>query len=198
MARKYELKARAKRQEETRLRIADAALSLHSERGPLQTTISAIAERAGVQRHTVYSHFPDQLSLYMACSGLFAERQPLPDVDALRVIDEPEERLRTGLTELYGWFEDGEALLTHLVREMPADPTSRQVFELRTAATLRALHEALADGIVRGRGHARARTVAALDLALDFGVWQTLRHSGLARDQAVELMIRAIRCAGRP
>jgi AcrR family transcriptional regulator len=196
MARKYELKKRAERQQETRLRIADAALSLHSEIGPLRTTISAIAERAGVQRHTVYSHFPDDLSLYMACSGLFAERNPVPEVDGLTAIVDPEERLRAGLADLYRWFEDGEGLISHLARELPDDPASQEVLELRINGRLRALRAALAEVTVRGRGHGRARTEAALDLALDFQTWQALaRRSGLRRDQAVELMVRAIRCA---
>ena len=76
------------------------------------------------------------------------------------------------------------------------DETQVRVFEVRLAPGLRALRDALADGIVSGRGHARARTAAALDLALDFGAWQTLRSSGLGNDQAVELMVRAVRCAG--
>ena len=199
MARKYELKKRAERQLETRQRIAEAALALHIERGPLHTTISAIADRAGVQRHTVYSHFPDDLSLGMACSGLFAERNPTPDADALQTISEPEERLRAGLTDLYRWFEDGEELLAHLARDIADDPVSQEVFELRSGSQLRALHAALADGVVSGRGHARARTAAALDLALDFHTWRSLtRRSGLSRDQAVALMVRAISCAARP
>jgi AcrR family transcriptional regulator len=197
MARKYELKKRAERQLQTRQRIAEAALALHTERGPLHTTISAIADRAGVQRHTVYSHFPDDLSISMACSGLFEERNPTPAGDALRMIADPEERLRAGLADLYRWFEDGEALLAHLAREIAEDPVSQQVFEFRSGPQLRALHAALADGVISGRGHARARTAAALDLALDFQTWQSLtRRSGLSRDQAVELMLRAIRCAG--
>ena len=199
MTRTYELKKRAERQQETRLRIADATLALHAEIGPLRTTISAIAERAGVQRHTVYSHFPDDLSLFMACSGLFAERVPVPDVDALREIEDPQKRLRAGLTELYRWFEEGEDLLTNVIRDVAAgDETGRQVFELRVASPLRALAEAMAEGVVRGRGHARARTAAAFELAMDFQTWQTLtRRCGLSRDQAVEVMLRAIRCAGR-
>jgi AcrR family transcriptional regulator len=68
---KYKLKRRAERQEETRLRIARAAVELHGTVGPSKTTISALAEKAGVGRPTVYSHFPDELSLFKACSSLF-------------------------------------------------------------------------------------------------------------------------------
>ena len=68
MKRRYELKERARRQAETRQRIVDAAVELHTSVGPARTTISAIAERAGVERHTVYAHFPDEPTLFRACS----------------------------------------------------------------------------------------------------------------------------------
>ena len=104
MRRTYELKRRAERQDQTRQRIVDAAIALHTTVGPARTTISAIAERAGVQRHTVYSHFPDERTLGLACSGCHVERNPLPDVTVWRGIDDPEGRLRLGLTELYAYY----------------------------------------------------------------------------------------------
>jgi AcrR family transcriptional regulator len=79
MSRTYTLKRRAERQAETRRRIVEAAVDLHSSIGPARTTVSMIAERAGVQRHTFYAHFPDERSLFLACSGLTLERDPLPD-----------------------------------------------------------------------------------------------------------------------
>src|SRR3954467_15873495 len=114
MARKYELKKRAERQQETRQRIAEAALALHSEQGPLRTTISAIADRAGVQRHTVYSHFPEAASLYMACSGVFAESNPAPAADALRAISDPNKGLRAGLANLYQLLKAREHFVCEL------------------------------------------------------------------------------------
>src|SRR3712207_3652089 len=79
MPRKYEMKRRAERMEETRRRIAEAAVELHGTIGPARTTVSAIAEKAGVQRHTYYAHFPELKDLYQACMGLHLERNPLPD-----------------------------------------------------------------------------------------------------------------------
>src|SRR5262245_28560301 len=97
MARVYRLRARAERQDQTRQRIVEAAVALHTSVGPAQTTVSAIAERAGVQRHTFYRHFPDERSLFYACSGMWYERHPLPDLSALADISDAEGRLRTGL-----------------------------------------------------------------------------------------------------
>src|SRR5262245_40968590 len=104
MARTYTLKARAESQAETRQRIVEAAVDLHGSVGPANTTVSMIAERAGVQRHTFYAHFPDERSVLMACSGHALERDPPPDAGAWRGISEPQARLRTGLTALYTWY----------------------------------------------------------------------------------------------
>src|SRR5919112_4483490 len=100
MARPYTLKRRAEQQAETRRRIVDAAIDLHGTVGPALTTVSMVAERAGVQRHTLYAHFPDERSLFLACSGLAMERDPLPDAEPWRAIADQRERLRTGLTAI--------------------------------------------------------------------------------------------------
>src|SRR5262245_20610884 len=105
MPRTYTLKRRAEQQAETRRRIVEAAVDLHSSVGPAHTTVSMVAERAGVQRHTFYAHFPDERSLLMACSALTAERDPLPDAEAWRAIADPAERLRVGLRAVYDWYE---------------------------------------------------------------------------------------------
>src|SRR3954464_11560371 len=100
MARTYTLKRRAEQQEETRRRIVDATVELHSSIGPARTTLSMVAERAGVQRHTLYAHFPDERSLFMACSGQVHARDPLPDAGPWRAIEDRPERLRAGLAAI--------------------------------------------------------------------------------------------------
>jgi len=100
MPRTYTLKRRAEQQAETRRRIVDAAIDLHSSLGPAQTTISMVAERAGVQRHTVYAHFPDEKTLLLACSAETNERDPPPEADAWRAIADRDERLRAGAATL--------------------------------------------------------------------------------------------------
>ena len=157
---KYELKKRAERQQQTRRRIVEAAVELHTELGPAATSISAIADRAGVQRHTVYSHFPTELDLGMACSGLHFEREPPPDPELLAVIEDGEERLRAGLEALYAYFERNEQILTHVQRDAEVHETTRIVFEPRSAPPVR-LHEVLAAGLP-ARGRRRARRDAAL------------------------------------
>src|SRR3954447_14173700 len=79
MARKYELKRRAESQAETRQRIVEAAVQLHQTKGPGLTSFSDVARLAGVQRNTLYRHFPDEHSLLLACSGQYGQLNPPPD-----------------------------------------------------------------------------------------------------------------------
>src|SRR3954464_2264375 len=117
MARTYTLKRRAEQQAETRRRIVEAAVALHGSVGPAATTVSMVAERAGVQRHTFYAHFPDERDLLLACSGLAFERDPLPDPEAWRSIEDTSERLRAGLKALYGWYERNADLVACVLRD---------------------------------------------------------------------------------
>src|SRR5215203_7413908 len=114
MARKYVMKRRAERQKETHRRIVDATVELHRTIGPLRTTISAIAEKAGVQRHTYYAHFPELKDLYQACTAHHMEQDPLPDPSRWAEISGPEERLRRALSEAYAYYGGNEALLTNV------------------------------------------------------------------------------------
>src|SRR4028118_1080401 len=126
---KYNLKKRAERQEETRLRIARATLELHEILGPALTTRSAIAQRAGVTRPTVYSHFPDDLTLGKACSSLEMSDNPLPDPGRWEEIADPEERMRAALGDLYAYFRRRERLWAHVLREPETaldDPGARE------------------------------------------------------------------------
>ncbi len=192
MGRKYELKQRAKSQQETRRRIVEAAIELHGTIGPARTTVSAIAERAGVQRHTYYRHFPDERSLGLACSGLHMERNPLPDPAGWREIADPERRLRRALEELYAYYERNESMLANVIRDAELDPVMGEVTELRIGAPMAAIRAALAGALPR-----RRTSLAALDLALDFNSWRLLaRRSGLDGRGAAGLMAAMIVCAG--
>jgi AcrR family transcriptional regulator len=196
MARKYDLKRRAERQERTRRRIVQAAVDLHTTVGPARTSVSAVAKRAGVQRHTYYRHFPDERSLRIACSGLQQERDPFPDPETWASIADPVRRLRRGLTELYAYFVRNESLLANLARDAEVDPPTREIAALRFGPPMAAIRDTLADGIVpKGRSN---RVAAALELALDFHTWQTLvRGSGLSQRQAVDVMTTALTCLRR-
>jgi AcrR family transcriptional regulator len=191
MSRKYELKRRAERQQETRRRIVEAALELHRTKGPARTTVSDIARLAGVQRHTLYRHFPDERAMGLACSGLHFELHPPPEPDGWAAIEDPRERLRAGLSALYAWYEEGEELLASVLRDAELDPLTRELFELRGHEPMSRIRASLAPGLSPA-----TKLQAALDLALDFRAWRRLKQSGLDVQEAAGLMADAVFCAG--
>jgi AcrR family transcriptional regulator len=189
MTRKYELKRRAERQEETRRRIVEAAIELHRTKGPARTTLSDIARLAGVQRHTLYRHFPDERAIGHACSGLYFETHLPPDPAAWHAIADPAGRLRTGLCALYEWYEQVGDMFACVLRDAEVHPLTWELFELRGKEPMAAIRAPLA-GVLPRRKAARA----TLDLALDFRCWQRLRAAGLSNREAAETMVRAIDC----
>jgi len=186
MSRTYTLKRRAEQQAETRRRIVQAAIDLHGSVGPALTTISMVAERAGVQRHTLYAHFPDERSLYLACSGLALERDPLPDAGAWRVIADRRERLRVGLGALYGWYERNAGMAGCVLRDAEYHALTNDIVRLRFGPCMAAYREVLGVKLSRTQR-------AVLRLALSFFTWRTLvRESGLKQGAAVGAMVQAI------
>ncbi|HVL70347.1 MAG TPA: TetR/AcrR family transcriptional regulator [Beijerinckiaceae bacterium] len=186
MPRSYTLKRRAEKQAETRRRIVEAAVDLHGTVGPGLTTLSMIAERAGVQRHTLYAHFPDERSLYLACSALHMEREPMPDPEPWRAIADPAERLRTGLQALYGWYGRNATLAGCVLRDAEYHPLTREIAQMRLGPVMAAY------GAILGSGLAAAQR-PMLHLALSFYTWRSLvQEAGLAEAAAAEAMARAV------
>ena len=182
--RSYRLGRRADSQEETRRRIVEAAVDLHSTLGPARTTVAQIAERAGVQRHTYYAHFPIERDLFLACSGLALARDPLPDVDPWRSLPPGRDRVRRGLTELYSWYARNAAMAACVLRDAQHHALTREMAELRIAPTL-----AEAAGVLGEALDAGARSLLAV--ALDFACWRVLGETREA-DDAARLMSEAV------
>ena len=194
--RRYEKKARAAQEEATRQRVIEAAIALHGSVGPARTTISAIAERAGVRRATVYRHFPDERALFLGCSGTWRERNPVPDPASWAAIAHPEARLEAALDALYAWYERAEPMLSALLRDVDKVP---MIAELQAGrlAYLASVEDGLAPGW-GARGKAARRLRAAIGLALDFFTWRTLNERGLSRAEAVAVTSAAVRAAAAP
>jgi AcrR family transcriptional regulator len=186
MSRTYTLKKRAESQAETRRRIVEAAVELHSSVGPALTTLSMIAERAGVQRHTLYAHFPDERSLLMACSGHVQDRDPPPMAEPWRSIEDRGERLRAGLTAIYAWYERNAQLLACVLRDAEHHALTQEISALRFGPSMAAYHEVLG-----ARLNARQR--AMLHLALGYFTWRSLvGEAGLKPAAAVRAMVKAV------
>jgi AcrR family transcriptional regulator len=185
--RRYEKKRRAELEAETRRRITETAVELHGTVGPARTSISAIAERAGVRRSTVYRHFPDEAALIGACSSHWGAANPVPDMTVWQSIEDPGRRLRTALDELYAYYRRTEQMMDNLHRDELTMPLVAQHFA--------PYHEYLAaarDLLMRGRsvrGRRRYAARAAVGHALAYTTWKSLtREQGLDDEQAVGLM----------
>src|SRR3954451_2915456 len=145
MTRSYKLKRRAEHQAETRQRIIEAAVDLHGTVCPARTTISMIADRAGVQRHTLYAHFPDERSLLLACSGHTMDRDPLPNAERWRAIGESRERLQTGLTAIYAWYGRNSSLAACVLRDAEHHAPTREISEMRWGPVMAAYLDVLGE-----------------------------------------------------
>lgn len=185
--RSYRMGRRRDAVERTRDRITRAAFELHGTVGPARASISAIAEQAGVQRHTVYSHFPDMESLIEACTAHGMQLTALPDPAAWALVADPVERLRSGLAELYAYYRANAQLLGNLTRDMAVMPelvAGSHAFIAEMGKLASALASGWAISPERGRVHS-----AAVGLAMGFGTWQSLTGFGLTDHEAATLMV---------
>jgi AcrR family transcriptional regulator len=192
--RKYELKARAEHQDQTRQRIVAATSELHQEVGPARTTVAEIARRAGVQRLTVYNHFPDEGELLAACSGHWLAAHPYPDPTPAFVLEDPGDRLRAVLTGLYGWYRTNAPMVANIQRDRHLLPALDALVKDSTDVQFGALADALAAGF-EAKGHRAPATRAAARLALDFWTWRRLAEERLDDSAAADLMVDTVRAA---
>ena len=185
--RRYELKVRAEAQQATRARIAAAAAALHEEVGIAKTTVADIARRAGVQRLTVYNHFPDLHTLLPACSAHWLADHPRPDLTPALALEDPAERLRAALTSLYGWYRETAPMQRRVHGERATVPELDAWMARSTDPMLAELRAVLAAGFDRPDAY------ALVALALDFWTWQRLDREGLDDAAAARLMTGTIR-----
>ena len=192
--RKYRKRRRAELEDETRRRITEAAVELHGSVGPARTTLSAVAKRAGVQRATLYRHFPDEEALFDACSAHWRVQHPLPDLADWAAVSDPEERLRVALSALYAWYEQGQEMLERTTRDAALVPAMRSAVERMGGWFAEAL-AAIAHGRPE-RGARRRRVEATIAHAVAFTTWRSLvRDQGLSDAEAVDLMHGLVRLA---
>ena len=193
MPRRYELKRRASRQNETRQRIVDATVHLHQTLGSAKTTISAIAEKAGVERLTVYRHFPDEKALFTACTSHYLALNPPPDPSEWKRISQAERRLHTALTAIYAFHRRTEPMFTRATRDLEEIPVLREVMAPFFAYWEQA-HEVLcAPWKVSGRQRIQVR--AFVRHTINFQTWRSLvREQKLKDAEAVELVVKVVLC----
>jgi AcrR family transcriptional regulator len=190
---RYQLKARALRQQQTRDRIVAATEALHEEIGPARTTVAEIARRARVERLTVYNNFPELKDLLRACQGRFLAGHPPPDLAPTGRGEEQLDRLECALAELYGWYRANQAMERHvhhdrhLVPEL--DELMRQEADRHFAAAAEAYGEALADDPAQREDMRRL-----VQVALEFRTWEVLTDAGAVDAEVARLFRQAVAC----
>lgn len=180
------MRKRAEQVDETRQRIVEATVHMHGTAGPSATTVTAIAERAGVTRLTVYRHFPDDEALFDACTAHWFSQQIVPDPDGWAEVADPEERLRVGLADLYRFYREGEPMLTNVHRDVADLPERYQ--QAIDDDQRRSRDVLLAPFAVNGARRRRLRAV--LGHAVSFWTWRSLcLDHGLSDREAVRAMV---------
>ncbi len=192
--RKYEKRVRAQGEDETRRRITEAAVALHGTVGPARTTISAIAERAGVQRLTVYRHFPDEAAILQACSQHWMAQHPPPDPSAWTGLAPGRARLEGALRAFYGYYRATGEMLANVLRDaalVPALAAQAEGYEQALAG----LRDALAQDWCTD-GERRLLVAAVIGHGLHFYTWRSLtQEQELSDVQAAQLMAELVECA---
>jgi AcrR family transcriptional regulator len=189
--RRYELKARAEKQERTREAIVEATAALHEEVGPAQTTIAEVARRAGVQRLTVYNHFPEEKDLFQACQKHFLTLHPPPDVSEPMSDADPIERLRGVLASVYKRYRVTQAMTENIQRDRARVPALDELLRATGDARSAELADTLAQAFAAPKA-ARKKVRATIALALDYWTWRRLTLEGLDDDAAADLMVDAV------
>ncbi|MDX1393090.1 MAG: TetR/AcrR family transcriptional regulator [Gemmatimonadota bacterium] len=190
-ARTYRKVERARREEETRLRITRAAVELHRAVGPASTTITDIAKLAGVSRMTVYNHFPTDVDLFRACSTHWARANPFPDLSRWAGIDDPPARLDAGLRELYAWYAANADMLGGVFRDLGVVPALAEVMAELWAGYAGEVIARLADGW-RSPNARGERIETALTVVVDFRTWQMLADTGSDPETAARIAGRLV------
>jgi len=193
--RKYRKRRRAEQEQRTRQQITEAAVKLHGTVGPARTSVSGVAREAGVQRGTVYRHFPDEASLFAACTGHYWAKNPMPDPGTWAPITDSEARVSHALGEMYAFFRRTEGMLEKTSRDAPLVEAMA-----KPVAAFRRYLNAAAEAITAGRperGEARRRVQATVGHAVSFPTWQSLvRQQGLTDAEAVAVMTALVESAG--
>lgn len=185
---------RAKKTASTRQQIVEAAIELHGTVGPANTSLSAVARKAGVSRPTLYSHFRDEASLFQACTMHWMSRDPPPDPATWLEIDDARQRVSTALSEIYSHYARNEQMIANVFRDMYLVESMRSfnvpLVEESFAAMTQILCSAFDD-----RPDLAARRRAIVSVAISFNTWKSLvKTEGLTNEKAADLMVDLVAC----
>jgi AcrR family transcriptional regulator len=188
--RKYKKSLRAEQQAETRERIVEATMQLHEELGPAHASIKAIAEKAGVQRLTVYRHFPDDVSLFQACTSHWLALHPPPDKADWQDIEDTATRTHHALLAFFRYFRQTEQMWTVSYRDVDAVEAIQEPM-----AQFQAYLDQVRDDLLKQwplQGENKKQLRLTLGHALHFPTWQSLKNKSLSDVKIADLVLRWI------
>lgn len=191
--RRYRKRKRAVQEEDTRRRITEAVVDLHRTVGPANTTVTEVAERAGVSRMTVYNHFPTDADLIEACSTHWASQHPFPNPETWSSERTPRKRLHHALVALYGWYRETQDMAANVLRDSPIVPALADVMQTHWWTYIDTIVETLSAGWPDSIPAKELE--ASLRIVVDFRTWQLLANSGLDDDRAARMAGRIVACA---
>ena len=185
--RKYTKTRRAEQQDETRDRIIEAIVALHEEFGPANTSIKAVAEKAGVQRLTVYRHFPDDASIFQACTSHWLKLNPPPDFVDWVNIENADEQTYTVLLAFYRYYRQTEKMWSGAYRDVEEIEALRNVMAGFETFLDQVRDNLLASWKVNGKR--KKQLSITLRHSLRFTSWQSLKRENLNDKQITELVM---------
>lgn len=161
---------RQKPSQPTRARIIDAVRELLAEGAFHESTVEAVAARAGVSRATLYQHFGSRLGLVDAMCEAFDANPALISLRSAEDVDE-------FVALVVDFWATEEPVLAELYGVAAADPAAAALVERQRSdrhAELRRL--------LRRRGRSERRAFAALALLTSFETYRELRRgAGLSQ-----------------
>lgn len=188
--RKYRKTRRAEQEEQTRDKIVDAAMALHEELGPRATSISAIAERAGVQRLTVYRHFEDDAAIFQACSSRWFELNPPPDLSLWQQLAPAAHQTEEALLNIYRYYSANARMLSRVYSDEADVPALQEVME-----GFRSYLNQIGNDLIKAwqpESKKRKDVKALLNHALQFSTWKSLSQEKMKERRIAEVMTKCI------
>lgn len=185
--RKYQQTARAEQAQETRQQIVEATMKLHEELGPANTSIKAIAEEAGVQRLTVYRHFPDDSTLYEACTSHWFELHPPPWVAEVDVPISPQRQTEKTLLALYRYYRKTERMWYVALRDVEELDALQGPMNKADSYFDSMCHQLLNSW--KPKADSKKQLALTLRHCLRFSTWRSFKSEKLSDKKIVELVM---------
>jgi AcrR family transcriptional regulator len=166
--------------------ILDAAVAVFSERGFQNASMDAVAERVGVTKPVLYTHFGSKDGLLLAC--IARARSELLEVTtaAAAAAPNPEEMLRQGTLAFFAYLERQKPAWTMLYNESAVAGDALEGIRAQQTDFIAALLAAQAPDADRQRLEGWAQVIVGACERL--AIWRGCTHT-VTSEQATEYLM---------